>query len=149
MRKRPRLPGPSLIVSAIALFVALGGTALAFHLGQNSVRSGNIAKDAVRSRDLAAAKLRTARLSSSDAAAGDALFTDSVGTAKCKRGEQLLTGGIRYRGTLDTGGVDGLAASVLDSGPVGSPQGWRATVSSDLGLATRSDFTIFAYCLVK
>ncbi len=147
--KRRWMPSPALILSATALFVALGGTAVAYQLGRNSVHSRNIAPNAVRSGDLGAVKLRSGKLSRSDAAAGDGLFTDSAGSARCRRGEQLITGGVRYRGVLDTAGVDGLRATVLDSGPVGNPPGWKATISSDLGLATRSDFTIFAYCLVE
>ncbi len=137
--KNRRKPSASLILSALALFCALGGTAVAFGVGRNSVHS----------RNLAPLKLRTTKLTSSDAAAGDGRFTDSVGSARCKRGEQLITGGVRFRGALDTGGLSGLRAAVLDSGPVAKPQSWRVTISSDLGTETRSDFTVFAYCLVK
>lgn len=47
-----RLPSPALLISLVALFAALGGTATALQ-GVNSVRSDDIARKAVKARHIA------------------------------------------------------------------------------------------------
>jgi hypothetical protein len=50
-KKTVRRPSPAMVVSMIALFVALSGSAVALQ-GRNSVDSGDIKKNAVRSTDI-------------------------------------------------------------------------------------------------
>jgi hypothetical protein len=46
------------VMSVAAVFIALGGTAFAFKLGRNSVRSGQIAPGAVKSSDIGDRQVR-------------------------------------------------------------------------------------------
>ena len=138
---------PALLVSILALVLALGGVAVGFTLGKNSVRSKNIAPDQVRARDLAPVKLRTGNLGSTDPIAGDGQFTEVEGSARCKTGEQLLSGGVRFHGSPALSQPP--RAAVLDSGPVVRPQGWEVRITSDLGGQTRNRFSVFAYCLIR
>lgn len=62
MVKRSRAPSPALVISLIALFVALGGAAYAVKLGKNDVKSRNIASKAVTGSKLATDAVKTAKL---------------------------------------------------------------------------------------
>lgn len=93
MPKRLRAPSPALVISLIALFVALGGAAYAVKLGKNDVKSRNIAPKAVTGAKLATdavktGKLRDAAISSpklADGAVGSiALAGDAVERQKIK-----------------------------------------------------------------
>jgi hypothetical protein len=135
------------VISLLALFVALGGSALAFNLGRNSVHSRQIAPGAVRAGDLGGLKLRSGQISDRDTTAGDGVFNFAVGHAQCKAGEKLVSGGVRLR---ETGGVfPGHHASIVDSAPVPKQREWAVTLNSDLGGAARTDFVVFAYCLAR
>lgn len=143
----PRLT-PELVIAIFALTVALGGTAVAaFVLGKNSVKSKNIAPDQVRARDLAEVKARTGTLSALDPVAGDGLFTEVEGQARCRSGEQLLSGGVHFLGSPNLS--QPLRASVLDSSPDLKRRMWSVQISSDLGAETRSRFKVYALCLVR
>jgi hypothetical protein len=136
---------PAMIVALVSLFVALGGSALAYGLGRNSVHSVNLAPGAVRSPDLGKLTLRSGKLVDGDTTADDGNFNPATGHADCKRGERLISGGLRLRGS---GGVfPGQHVSMVESGPVPKLRRWFVTLNSDLGGAARKDFVVFAYCL--
>ena len=140
-------PSPAMAVAVLALFVALGGSALAYSLGRNSVHSVNIAPGAVKASDLGKLRLRSGKIVDTDTTAGDGSFNYASGHAACKKGERLISGGIRLR---NSGGVfPGNHVSVVDDGPVPKFRQWFVTLNSDLGGAARKDFVVFAYCLTK
>jgi hypothetical protein len=145
MKITPHRPSVSLLISLLALFIALGGSALAYNLGRNSVSSRQIAPHSVRASDLGALKLRSGRIDDRDTTGGDGVFNFASGHAQCKPGEQLVSGGVRLRAT--SGVFPGHHASIVESGPVPNQREWAVTLNSDLGGAARSDFVVFAYCL--
>lgn len=62
---RPRRPSPALVISLIALFVAIGGTGYAaFKLGKNTVGAAQIRTGAVRSPEVKNKSLKTVDFSS-------------------------------------------------------------------------------------
>jgi hypothetical protein len=145
MKIKKGRPSPAMIVALVSLFVALGGTAAAFTLGRNSVHSVNIAPGAVRASDLGKLTLRTGKIVDGDTTADDGAFNLARGHADCKRGERLISGGLRLR---NSGGVfPGQHVSMVESGPVPKQRQWFVTLNSDLGGAARKDFVVFAYCL--
>jgi hypothetical protein len=144
MNARLRPPSPTTVIAVLALFAALGGTA--YGVARNSVHSGDIAPNAVRAGDLGPMKLRPGKIRDVDPEAGDGKFNFATGKARCKRGEQLISGGLRTR-RLPTEGP--LRIAMVDSGPVTRDQSWFVTMHSDLGGAARRQFTVFAYCLSK
>jgi len=136
MKNMPR-PSPAMIVALLALFVSLGGSAVGYNIGREAGSSK--AKHHVKYR------LRAGKVFDADTTAGDGSFTYAQGHARCKRGERLISGGVRLRGGL--GGVfPGQHASIVDSGPVPKNREWGVTMNSDLGGAARQRFVVFAYC---
>jgi hypothetical protein len=147
MKTKLKAPSPAMAVALLALFVALGGSALAYGLGRDSVRSVNIAPGAVRASDLGPLHLRFGRIVDTDTTAGDGVFNYARGHANCRRGERLISGGLRLR---NSGGVlTGQNVSTIESGPVPKFRQWFVTLNSDLGGAARKDFVVFAYCLQR
>jgi hypothetical protein len=85
------------VVATISIFIALGGTAVAFQLGRNSVKSKNIAPKAVRASDIANGAVGAQQIAS--AAVGTAqLGPGSVGLAQLGPGSvgsaQLANGAV-------------------------------------------------------
>ena len=147
MKIKTHRPSPAMIVALIALFVALGGEAIAYGLGRDSVTSVDIAPGAVRAANLGRLNLRVGRIVDTDATADDGVFNYATGHAQCKRGERLISGGLRLR---RSGGVfPGQHVSLVESGPVPKFRQWFVTLNSDLGGAARKDFVVFAYCLAR
>lgn len=145
---RPPRISLALVLSIIAVALSFGGTAVAaFVLGRNAVKSGNIAPNQVRARDLAGIRARSGKLSALDPVAGDGLFTEVEGQARCRPGEQLLSGGVHFIGSPNLN--QPLRAAVLDSSPDLRRRIWRVQISSDLGSETRKRFRVYALCLVR
>jgi hypothetical protein len=81
-----RRPSPALVISILALIVALSGTAYAA-LGKNSVKSKQIAKGAVKTSELAknavsTAKIKNAAVTANKIAAGVIPATPAVAYAR-------------------------------------------------------------------
>jgi hypothetical protein len=115
-----RLPSPSLVISIIALCLALGGTA--FALAQNSVGARELKATVLKEQEhsVAAGETRTLEV-------------------KCGKGQQLISGGIEVLG----GHVPAL--QVEDSHPHGNS--WEATVRNTGSAA--HDVGAEALCLKK
>lgn len=129
---KAKMPSPAMLVALLALFIALGGGA--YGLGRKSGGGG-----------LGKFTLRAGRVVDMDNTAGDGSFNLASGHAQCRRGERLISGGVRLR---DSAGVfPGQHASLVDSGPVPAKRQWFVTLNSDLGGGARRDFVVFAYCL--
>lgn len=142
MNIKPRLPSPAMIVALIALFVALGGSALGYKAGRDSAKPGGASASA---RHHAKYRLRAGKIIDRDTTAHDGNFNDAFGHARCKKGERLISGGLRLRST--SGGViPGNNVSMVESGPIPKLREWAVTMNSDLGGAARRDFVVFAYC---
>jgi hypothetical protein len=135
MKIKLRVPSPTMSVALLALFLALGGSALAYTLGRNSVGS----------RELAPIKLRAGKVFDRDTTAHDGIFAAATGRAVCKRGEQLMGGGLRQRGGSEAFVTSHV--STIEEGPVPAKREWVVKMNSDLGGAARTDFVVFAYCL--
>ena len=138
---------PAMVVAVISLFVALGGTALAFNLGRNSVHSQNIAPGAVRARDLGKTTLRFGKVVDTDTTAFDGSFNYASGHAVCAKGERVISGGLRQ--IAGGAGSVGQHIWMVESGPLPSKREWFVTMNSDLGGAARQDFVVVASCLAK
>ncbi len=94
---RPRLSFAN-VVSVLALFVALGGSAYAFHLGKNSVGPKQLKKNAVttakiKNRAVTAAKLSAAVPSAVNAQTLGGLSADQITQSsklRCPTGTELV-----------------------------------------------------------
>ncbi|MBN8870791.1 MAG: hypothetical protein J0H66_12990 [Solirubrobacterales bacterium] len=144
MSTRRRIPSPATILAIIALFVALGGTA--FAISRNSIGTREIKPHAIQAKNLGPMKIRWGRLRDFDTTAGDGQFDIASGQAQCRRGERLVSGGVRARRSPDAGP---LRVAMVDSGPVTRQRQWFVTMNSDLGGAARKRFIVFAYCLAR
>jgi hypothetical protein len=79
---RPRRPSPALVVSLIALFVAIGGTSYAaFSLPKNSVGTKQLKNRAVATAKIENGAVTKAKLNLAGVTAPNALHADSAGTA--------------------------------------------------------------------
>jgi hypothetical protein len=138
---RSRRPSPALVISVIALCVALAGTAGALP-GRNSVKSNDIARGAVRARDLGGVAVRTEPIRDVDSVANDGIWTPSANSAACRRGERLISGGVR------TGGFPAPASVVVSqSEPRESKRLWVVSIASDAGGAAHH--AAVAMCLKR
>jgi hypothetical protein len=101
-QRRNRKITPALVLSAVALFTALSGAAVALP-GSNTVNSGDIVDQKVKARDLKTASVKADEVSdgiqprfnsvavSGGTAENGAYLTDQV-TASCAPGEELISG---------------------------------------------------------
>jgi hypothetical protein len=74
-------PSPALILSCVALFVALSGSALAVGLAKNSVRSAQIVDGTVRTRDVKDAAVTGTKIAP-NAVGPDQIAENAVSSAK-------------------------------------------------------------------
>lgn len=160
MSNHRKTPSPALVVSLLALFVALGSGAYAASkigtsdLKKNAVTTPKIAKNAVKSSKVANGKLKGKDLA--DGTLGGSklasivevtdtteVATFEIGTASvtCPDGTTVLMGGFN---TDSNAGNQGLAT---ENRRVGN--GWRASIyaRASNGLATGNSLTVYAYCL--
>jgi hypothetical protein len=138
-------PSPAMVVALAALVFSLGGNVVAYGLGRNSVHSSDIAPGAVKASDLGKFRLRVGKLLDRDTTAHDGAVASAFGRARCKRGEQLITGGWRQRSGSEAFVVSHVSG--IEAGPVPSERAWAMKMNSDLGGAARQDFVVLAYCL--
>ncbi len=132
-------PSPAMVVAMIALFASLGGSALAVSRGGQG--SGNEARASGHSRGKLA--LRFGKIVDRDTTPFDGSFFIATGHAICKKGERVISGGVRQ--------MAGSATNIqhiwlVESGPVPSKRGWYVSMNSDLGGAARKDFLVVANC---
>ena len=147
MKIKPRRPSSAMAVALLALFLAAGGNVVAYGLGRNSVHSRDIAPGAVRASDLGKFRFRTSNVLDLDRTAHDGNFAAAGGRAKCKRGEQLITGGSRQTSENESFVIPHI--QLVEEGPVPAEQAWAVKWSSDLGGAAGQHFIVFAVCLAR
>jgi hypothetical protein len=131
-------PSPAMVVALIALFVSLGGSALAV---SHNGRGGGMKLERAGTRGKLA--LRFGKLVDRDTTPFDGSFFIATGHAICKKGERVISGGVRQ--------MAGSATNIqhiwlVESGPVPSKRGWYVSMNSDLGGAARKDFLVVANC---
>jgi hypothetical protein len=101
-RFRGRRPSPSLIISIVALFVALGGTSYAaLTLPKNSVGSKQIKKNAVTGKKVRNGSLKAADFASGQLPAGPRGATGATGPT----GAQGLPGAAKAFARIDATGI--------------------------------------------
>lgn len=144
MSTRRRIPSPATILAIMALFVALGG--IAFAVTRNSIGTREIKPHAIQAKNLGPMKLRWGKVRDFDTTASDGQYDIASGHAQCRRGERLISGGVRTRNSPEAGP---LKVAMVDSGPVTRKRQWFVTMNSDLGGKARRDFIVFAYCLAR
>jgi len=135
MKLRIPHPSPAMAVALVALFIALGGSAFAFSNGSSNTadRAGGRGK----------LTLRLGKIFDRDGTPSDGSFFFATGHAICKRGERVISGGVRE---LNPPGSDGQHIWMVESGPVPKKRGWYVQMNSDLGGAARKDFVVVATC---
>lgn len=131
-------PSPAMVIALIALFASLGGSALA--VSRNGQGSGTKLERAATRGKLT---LRFGKLLDRDTTPFDGSFFIATGHAICKKGERVISGGVRQ--------IGGSATNIqhiwlVESGPVPSKRGWYVSMNSDLGGAARKDFLVVANC---
>ena len=165
-------PNSAHVISLIALFVALGGSAYAISLGKNAVKSKNIAKGAVKTSDLANKAVSRKKLKAgavpASAIANNSIGAEQLGTVvvrrvevplnessgaepavQCPPGEQALGGGgLPSAGQADvtmnyTRPADSQGGSAEPGGPV---TGWGARFNNT-GPGGAGNGVAFAYVI--
>lgn len=131
--RNPRL-SPSMVIALIALFLSLGGSAIAV------TRSGNHGANRMPTRGKLT--LRFGKIIDKDTTPFDGSSFYAFGHAICNKGERVISGGIRQR----HGGYVGQHIWMVESGPVPSKRGWYVSMNSDLGGAAREDFVVVVNC---
>lgn len=134
MKLKLHRPSPAMVVAMIALFASLGGSALAVSRGDHSSQ-----RAAARGK----LTLRFGKLADKDTTPFDGSFFIATGHAICKKGERVISGGVRQTG--------GSATNIqhiwlVETGPVPNKRGWYVSMNSDLGGAARKDFLVVANC---
>jgi hypothetical protein len=130
MQRRFRAPSPALVISVIALFVALGGTSYAaIHLPKNSVGSKQLKKNAVTG-----AKIKKGAVTSSKLANGSVtsskIATDAVGTGSIA--PDAVTTGVLADKSVTTEKIADKAVTTgqIDDAAVGTTQLAAAAVTA-------------------
>lgn len=87
--------------------------------------------------------MRFGKLVDKDGTPFDGSFFFATGHAICKKGERVISGGIRQ-----IAGGAGIISHIwtVESGPVPKKRGWYVSMNSDLGGAARSDFVVVVNC---
>lgn len=140
MKIRNVRPSPALVIAMIALFASLGGSALA-------VTHSSPSATANRAASIGKLSLRFGKLVDKDTTPGDGSFFFAIGHATCKKGERVISGGVRQTGGNQA--TDAQHIWMVESNPVPSKRGWYVKMNSDLGGAARSDFVVVASCARK
>ena len=161
-RFKLRRPSPALVIAVIALFVGLGGGAVAAtavtsgaldkkgNLKKNAVKKKNIKKNAVVTKKIKKEAVTGSRLSEGSVSGSKlgsittvtdstniAQDTTGTATATCPEGSKVIGGGLE--GSLLTP-----AAGVIPYIDKKSDNGWMA---SALALNQPGTLTTYAYCL--
>jgi len=137
MKARILRPTPSMVIAMIALFISLGGSAVAV------TRSGDQSADRASSRGKLT--LRFGKIVDKDTTPFDGSFNFAIGHATCEKGERVISGGVRQIHNSTVWG-DGRYIWMVESGPVPKRRGWYVQMNSDLGGAGRKDFLVVANC---
>jgi hypothetical protein len=154
-------------VALLALFVALGGSAYAFHLGKNAVKTKNIKNGAVTEAKLAGGAVTASKLAPGavgSANLGDVVVRSTtvslpdpagpIATAHCNAGEKLLgaTARVGAGGSGDVA-VEGMYPVHADGNVVkngestGTGAGMSAQFHNFFGSTGETFGEVFAFCL--
>jgi hypothetical protein len=135
MKRKIPHPSPAMAVALVALFIALGGSAFAFSSGSSGTadRAGGRGK----------LTLRFGKLVDTDSTAFDGSFNYAAGHGTCKKGERVISGGVRQ-----IAGGAGVISHIwtVETEPIPKKRGWYVSMNSDLGGAARKDFLVVVNC---
>jgi hypothetical protein len=106
--------------------------------------SAGSASGAASSSKKARQQVRVGKIVDADTTLGDGNFNFAEGHARCRRGERLISGGLRR--IHSDGLFPGLRWALQESGPVPSAREWKVSAASDLGGLGRKDFRVIAVC---
>jgi hypothetical protein len=136
-------PSPALVISCIALFMALTGSALAVGVGKNTVRSPQVVDGTLRTADLRDSAVATGKIAPNAVAAGkiapDAVDTTEIaenGVESSDVAPETLTAGDLGDASVTSSEVADQSLTANDLGPnsVGSSELQTGSVrSSELG----------------
>ncbi len=110
----------------------------------DQIAAGQFAPHASQSRHHRKKHVRFGKIVDHDSTLGDGNFNFAKGHADCKRGEQVVEGGIREINS--DGLIPGLRWSLQSMGPIPSKRQYVVTATSDLGGLGRKDFVAVAVC---
>jgi hypothetical protein len=160
MKRRLKAPSPALVISLIALFVALGGTTYAAtSLRKNSVgtaqlKNGAVTKKKINKKTIAALKGNQGPPAGANAIVRSAQFvvgahSQNGGVVLCQAGERATGGGLTPGG-ITAGQIIPLENAPANSagqvaGPGQAPQGWFVVLSNALGSPITG--TVYAVCV--
>lgn len=124
----------TVLVVVATVTLVLGGNALA-QSGQATARAAHHGK----------IKYRFGKIVDTDTTANDGQFNYAHGHANCKRGERLISGGLRW----NHGSIAAIIGhfQTVASGPI--KREWTVTAASDMGGAARADFVVVASCEIR
>jgi hypothetical protein len=151
------------LIALVALFVALGGSAYAIHLGKNAVKTRNIRNGAVVESKLADRAVTKAKIAPGAVGTGSlgdivARLTtkpipeggSTIVTATCNPGETLIggSGNVSTSNSSDVvvNGVSPTRADASALAPGQPPTGWTVLANNYLG-GTTTSATALAYAL--
>jgi hypothetical protein len=151
-------PSPALILSCVALFVALSGSALAVGLAKNSVRSAQIVDGTVRTRDLKDAAVTATKIApnavgpsqiAENAVSSAKVAPDSL-TAQDLAPSSVTSSEVADQSlTADDLGPNSVGSSELQDGAVrASELGPIIQVSSSNPVANGADVSVSVNCPV-
>jgi len=141
--RRPSAGGAALIVSVLALVVALVGTAFSDGgsqvPGKNGVLSSDIKKKNVKGKDLANIVVRQ-KTGTIDDSSGNGLWGVDEVTVNCEGKEKILSGGLEFPDEVESNNVHNsfVGQSFKDG------NGWTVWPTTDEG---DTDYIVYAYCL--
>jgi len=162
-RFKLRRPSPALVIAVIALFVGLGGGAVAAtavtsgaldkkgNLKKNAVKKKNIKKNAVVTNKIKKEAVTGSRLSEGSVG-GEKVgsITTVTGTTSVAPGASGTATATCTEGKVISGGFEGPPISATPTGMFHysdkkANNGWTASASNPLGVA--QTLTAYAYCL--
>jgi len=168
MKRRLRAPSPALVISLIALFVALGGTSYAaIHLPKNSVGAKQLKKNSVTGTKIKNGAVTKAKINTSgltvpnatnatnaavaaslpgakyvvSASVSNPATSQNTGTVTCPAGTFVVRGGAFGS---SGGQQQAINTSIpIESGGSPAPNAWRV----DMNNASASAFTFNVYAI--
>ena len=130
-----RRPSPALLIAAMALFVALGGTAYALTITGANVRNGSLTGDDIRNRSITQADLRGRSLK------GTLMLKDSVGYNAVKEEGLDASKLKKVKSAESADAIAGVTVRRFDAATV--------DLGASTALATVGPFTVTARCRVQ
>jgi hypothetical protein len=149
-------PSPALILSCVALFMALSGSALAVGIAKNSVRSAQIVDGTVRTVDLKDAAVTTPKIAT-NAVGAEQIAENAVSSSKVApdslTSQDLAPSSVTSSEVADQSltsddlGPNSVGSSEIQAGAIRSSElGPIITVTNSISVATGANVSVTATC---